>query len=162
MSAATAADVWEALAGVPDPELPVLSVVDLGVVVEVAVEGATARVRFTPTFVGCPAVDQMRDGMAAAVRGLGLEPDVATTFAEPWTSDRITAGGRARLAEAGIAPPGPVPVRQGLSIPLTPVAECPYCGSHATRRENVFGPTPCRGIWYCDGCRQPFEGFKAL
>jgi ring-1,2-phenylacetyl-CoA epoxidase subunit PaaD len=159
---ATELEVWEALDAVPDPELPVLSVVDLGVVAGVEVDGRTAHVRFTPTFVGCPAVELMRAGMSDAIRGLGLDPDVRVTFDEPWTSDRISARGRERLAEAGIAPPGPAPVRTGLTIPVRQVVSCPYCGSTETRRENSFGPTACRAVWYCEGCRQPFEGFKPV
>ena len=164
-AAATAGEdaVWRALEDVSDPELPVLSVVDLGLVHEVRVEGLRARIRFTPTFVGCPAVDQMRLLMADAVRGLGLEPDVDTTFDAIWTSDLITDAGRRKLAEAGIAPPpGDAPVRTGLALPVRAVATCPNCGSDDTRRDNVFGPTPCRAIWYCNACRQPFEGFKAV
>jgi ring-1,2-phenylacetyl-CoA epoxidase subunit PaaD len=155
-------EVWQALEQVPDPELPVLSLVDLGVVLDVAVEDGRATVRFTPTFVGCPAVEVMRAEMAAAISRLGLEPDVRTTFEQPWTSDRITPAGREKLASAGIAPPGPAPVRTGLSIPLRPVASCPYCGSHETRLEGAFGPTACRAVWYCNACRQPFEAFKPV
>jgi ring-1,2-phenylacetyl-CoA epoxidase subunit PaaD len=155
-------EVWQALEQVPDPELPILSVVELGVVLDVTVEDGRATVRFTPTFVGCPAVEVMRSEMARAIRGLGLEPEVRTTFEEPWTSDRITPAGREKLAGAGIAPPGPAPVRTGLRIPLRQVATCPYCGSSETRLEGAFGPTSCRSVWYCDGCRQPFEGFKPV
>jgi ring-1,2-phenylacetyl-CoA epoxidase subunit PaaD len=154
--------VWRALEEVIDPELPVLSVIDLGLVHEVRVDDGRARVRFTPTFVGCPAVDQMRLLMEQAVRGLGLEPDVDTTYDAIWTSDRITPEGRRKLAEAGIAPPGDVPVRTGLSLPVRAVAACPHCGSDHTRRDNAFGPTPCRAIWYCEACLQPFEGFKTV
>jgi ring-1,2-phenylacetyl-CoA epoxidase subunit PaaD len=154
--------VWEALDGVLDPELPVLSVVDLGVVAGVEVDGRTAHVRFTPTFVGCPAVEQMRSAMSEAIRSLGLEPDVQVTFERPWSSDRISERGRARLAEAGIAPPGEAPLRTGLTIPVRQVVACPYCGSQETHRENSFGPTACRAVWYCDGCRQPFEAFKPI
>jgi ring-1,2-phenylacetyl-CoA epoxidase subunit PaaD len=163
-AAATAGEdaVWRALADVIDPELPVLSVIDLGLVHEVRVEGGRAHIRFTPTFVGCPAVDQMRLLMAEAVRGLGLEPDVDTTYDAIWTSARITPDGRRKLADAGIAPPGDAPVRTGLSLPVRAVATCPHCGSEDTRRDNAFGPTPCRAIWYCDSCRQPFEGFKSI
>jgi ring-1,2-phenylacetyl-CoA epoxidase subunit PaaD len=154
------ARVWNALEDVADPELPVLSVVDLGIVVDVAVQEGAARVRFTPTFIGCPAIEQMRSAIADAVRACGLEPDVEVTYDEIWTSRRITDQGRRRLAEAGIAPPGDLPVRGGLAIALRPVATCPHCGSSETRRENAFGPTACRAIWYCDGCGQPFEAFK--
>jgi ring-1,2-phenylacetyl-CoA epoxidase subunit PaaD len=158
--------VWEALEQVPDPELPVISLVDLGVILDVEVGDGRARVRFVPTFVGCPALEPMRAAIAEAVAALGLEPAVETSLAEGWSSERITPRGRERLAAAGIAPPGAVPppaFRAGaLPLQVRAVATCPYCGSTSTRRENAFGPTPCRSVWYCDGCRQPFEGFKAI
>ena len=163
MSATTTeGELWRALEDVPDPELPAVSVVDLGVIASLEVEAGVAHVRLLPTFVGCPAVEQMRLAVGEAARALGLEPDVRVTYDEIWTSERISPRGRARLEAAGIAPPGALPVRTGLGIPLRPVASCPFCGSARTRRENAFGPTPCRGIWYCDACGQPFEAFKPV
>ena len=156
------AAVWEALARVPDPELPVLSLVDLGVVLDVEVDGARARVRLTPTFVGCPAVDAMRTAIEHELRVLGYEPLVETTFAVPWTSNRISPLGRERLAEAGIAPPGDAPPTGPVRRPLPLVVACPRCGGTSTRRDNAFGPTPCRSLWYCESCTEPFEAFKPL
>ena len=160
MSAESA--VWDALARVPDPELPVLSLVDLGVVLDVAVDGASARVRLTPTFVGCPAVEAMCTAVAHELRALGYEPSVSTTHEVPWTSDRISARGREQLAAAGIAPPGEAPPTGPVRRPLPLVVACPRCHGTSTRRDNVFGPTPCRSLWYCESCGEPFEAFKPL
>jgi ring-1,2-phenylacetyl-CoA epoxidase subunit PaaD len=159
----TAERVWEALAGVPDPEIPVISVVDLGVVRDVAVSDGRVRVEFTPTMLGCPALETMRAQMAEAIRGLGAEPEVEVVNDDPWTTDRITAEGREKLRDSGFAPPGP---REAAPVQLvqlqTGAFRCPYCGSADTRLENIFGPTPCRSIRYCDACRQPFEQFKTV
>ena len=103
----TAERVWEALAEVPDPEIPALSVVDLGVVKRVDVEGARVRVEFTPTFLGCPALEVMRAQMAERIRALGAEPDVAVVLDDSWSTDRITPSGRRKLRESGFAPPAP-------------------------------------------------------
>jgi ring-1,2-phenylacetyl-CoA epoxidase subunit PaaD len=155
--------VWAALADVPDPEIPVISVVDLGVVRDVAVNGERVRIEFTPTFLGCPALEAIRDRMADAVRGLGGEPDVVVVTEEPWTTDRITPAGREKLRAAGFAPPAPhAPQRVSLVQLERGPFRCPYCGSTDTRLENIFGPTPCRSIRYCTSCRQPFEQFKTV
>jgi len=157
------ADVWEALARVPDPEIPVVSVVDLGVVRRVGVDGPRVRIEFTPTFLGCPALEAMRDEMAAAVRALGAEADVEVVLDDSWSTDRITADGRRKLREAGFAPPAPRVEGGPQLVQLRSDAfRCPYCGSAATRLENLFGPTPCRSIRYCTSCRQPFEQFKTI
>jgi ring-1,2-phenylacetyl-CoA epoxidase subunit PaaD len=155
--------VWEALAGIPDPEIPVISLVDLGVVRDVAVERERVRIDFTPTFLGCPALEVMRTLMADAVRELGGEPEVRVLTEEPWTSDRITPEGREKLREAGFAPPGPRPAGGLQLVDLQRGGfRCPYCGSTETKLENLFGPTPCRSIRYCTSCRQPFEQFKTV
>ncbi len=159
----TAADVWDALAEIPDPEIPVISLVDLGVVRQVEVEGSQVRVEFTPTFLGCPALEAMREAMNARIRELGAEPDVRVIVDDSWSTDRITPAGREKLREAGFAPPAP----RGLSPPSLVQLQrgsfkCPYCGSTDTRLENIFGPTPCRSLRYCASCRQPFEQFKTI
>ena len=159
----TAAAVWEALAEIPDPEIPVVSLVDLGVVRDVTVEGARVRVGFTPTFLGCPALEVMRDAMAERIRALGAEPEVRVVVDDPWSTDRITAAGREKLRAAGFAPPAPrAPGGTTLVQLQRGPFRCPYCGSTDTRLENIFGPTPCRSIRYCAGCRQPFEQFKTV
>jgi ring-1,2-phenylacetyl-CoA epoxidase subunit PaaD len=152
--------VWEALAGIPDPEIPVVSLVDLGVVRDVEVEEDCVRVSFMPTFLGCPAVEVMQSLMAERIRKLGAEPKVEVS-AEGWSTDRITAEGRRKLQDSGFAPPtGSAPATL-LQI-QTAVHRCPYCHSENTRLDNLFGPTPCRSIRYCNACRQPFEQFKTL
>ncbi|HEV8167116.1 MAG TPA: 1,2-phenylacetyl-CoA epoxidase subunit PaaD [Actinomycetota bacterium] len=148
---ATRADekaVWMALAEVPDPAIPAVSVVDLGMVHSVDLDGERLRVALLPTFVGCPALDLIRQAVAARLAGMAPDVQVEMTFAEPWTSERITADGRRALRESGFAPPRS--------------ATCPFCGSGDTRLENPFGPTRCRAIFWCNHCRQPFEQFKAI
>jgi ring-1,2-phenylacetyl-CoA epoxidase subunit PaaD len=159
-----AAEIWDALAGVVDPEIPAVSVVDMGMVLSVEVDERRARVVMLPTFTGCPAVPVLRDDVAAAVGALeGIdEVVVESTFDPPWTSDRITPEGRRKLRDFGLAPPGaPGPVLV-TEIGLPASAACPFCGSRETVNENVFGPTPCRALYYCRSCRNPFEQFKEV
>lgn len=156
--------VWEALTTVPDPEIPAVSVVDMGMIKHVEVEGAQVRVTVLPTFTGCPAVPVIKEDVSAAVAAVGDVESVVvdTTFDPPWTTDRITEEGRAKLKEFGLAPPtgkGPVLITE---IGLPTRAECPFCGGTNTHNENAFGPTPCRALYYCDSCRQPFEQFKEV
>jgi ring-1,2-phenylacetyl-CoA epoxidase subunit PaaD len=159
----TAERVWQALGKIPDPEIPVLSLVDLGVVRDVEVAEERVHVEFTPTFLGCPALEVMRDRMEEAVRALGGEPDVEIVQDDSWSTDRITPEGRRKLREAGFAPPAPRGAAGPTLVQLQSHAfRCPYCGSTETRLENLFGPTPCRSIRYCTSCRQPFEQFKTL
>ena len=159
----TADDVWHALAEVCDPEIPVVSLVDLGVVRNVRIDGERVHVDFTPTFLGCPALEYMRDRMAEKITELGAEPDVEVVLDDSWSTDRITPGGREKLREAGFAPPAPREAAAPKLVQLQQGAfRCPYCGSTETRLDNMFGPTPCRSIRYCESCRQPFEQFKTI
>ena len=159
----TTAAVWEALAGIPDPEIPVISLVDLGVVKDVAVDGTRVRIAFTPTFMGCPALERMRACMEDAVRDLGGEAEVDVVLDDSWSTDRITPAGREKLREAGFAPPAPRDAAPTTLVQLQAKAfRCPYCGSTETRLDNIFGPTPCRSVRYCESCRQPFEQFKTI
>lgn len=153
--------VWAALAEVPDPEIPVVSVVDLGIVHRVDVGPDAIRVEILPTFVGCPAIEMMRSAIADRLTGLATRIAVDVTFAVPWMSDRITTEGRQRLAESGFGPPLAVG-DPAAPISLTRAVACPYCGSRRTVMENAFGPTLCRSIYYCTDCRQPFEQFKTV
>ncbi len=155
--------VWEALAQVPDPEIPVISIVDLGVVRDVTVDDGRVRVEFTPTFLGCPALEYMRDAMAARIAELGGEPEIDVVLDDSWSTDRISPAGREKLRAAGFAPPTPRATGVPQLLQLQREAfRCPYCGSAETRLENIFGPTPCRSLRYCEGCRQPFEQFKTI
>lgn len=148
---ATILAVNERLAAIPDPELPVVSIVDLGMVHRVTVTGAEVRVTILPTFIGCPALDVIRavvvDGLAAQGRAVIVE----TSFEVPWTSDRISAAGRAALAAAGIAPPS-----------TAADVRCPWCASARVVMDSAFGPTQCRSLFYCRDCRQPFEAMKVV
>jgi ring-1,2-phenylacetyl-CoA epoxidase subunit PaaD len=159
----TADAVWAALDEIPDPEIPVISLVDLGVVRDVTVEGAHVRIEFTPTFLGCPALEVMRRAMEEKVAELGGEADVAVIQDDSWSTDRISPAGREKLREAGFAPPTPRAAGPTTLVQLQSKAfRCPYCGSTETRLENIFGPTPCRSIRWCESCRQPFEQFKTI
>jgi ring-1,2-phenylacetyl-CoA epoxidase subunit PaaD len=159
----TAEEVWAALAEIPDPEIPVLSLVDLGVVRDVVVEQEHVRVEFTPTFLGCPALEVMREAMAEKIEGLGAEARIDVVLDDSWSTDRITPEGREKLRASGFAPPTPRSSSAPNLVQLRSKAfRCPYCGSTDTRLENLFGPTPCRSLRYCGSCRQPFEQFKTI
>ena len=139
------------LGSVADPEIPSVSIVELGMVERVEVGPRGIDVELLPTFIGCPAQELIRDSVIEALRPLGLPTSVDFTFRVPWTSDRITETGRTRLAAAGFAPPAePGEVR------------CPYCGSGKVAMDSAFGPTQCRSLFYCRACRQPFEAFKPV
>jgi ring-1,2-phenylacetyl-CoA epoxidase subunit PaaD len=159
--------VWDELRRIPDPEIPAISLVDLGVIGSVAVDEGAVSVQLLPTFVGCPAIGVMQELITERIGALRLADrvDVAISFDPPWTSDRITAEGRERLRLSGFAPPhiGPAAVGADLSeLAVLSVAECPYCGSRNTSMENAFGPTLCRAIYHCADCHQPFEQFKRV
>ena len=140
-----------ALADVADPEIPVVSVVDLGMIERVDVGSDAIRVELLPTFVGCPAVDMIKAAVADRLSAFGRPVLVETTFRVPWTSARITPRGRARLRASGFAPPT-----------AEAAVRCPYCGSGDVALDKLFGPTQCRSLRYCRACRQPFEQFKTV
>jgi ring-1,2-phenylacetyl-CoA epoxidase subunit PaaD len=152
-------EVWDALAEIADPEIPVVSVVDLGVVGAVQIGPHGIRVQLLPTFVGCPAIELMRGQIEKRLAGLAAHVEVELSYGEAWTTERITPVGRRKLRQSGFAPPAPGPLNL---VPLMPVARCPYCDSRRTVLENAFGPTLCRAIYYCTDCRQPFEQFKTV
>ena len=159
----TADEVWAALAEIPDPEIPVVSLVDLGVVKSVRIDDERVHIELTPTFMGCPALERMEAELARAVEELGAEPQVAVVLDDSWSTDRISAEGREKLRAAGFAPPVPRTAEPPRLVQLERGAfRCPYCGSTDTKLENIFGPTPCRSLRYCNACRQPFELFKTL
>jgi ring-1,2-phenylacetyl-CoA epoxidase subunit PaaD len=153
--------------GIQDPELPMLTLGDLGIVREAYEQDGTLIVVLTPTYLGCPAVREMLTDVASALSGAGLAPfDVRLALQPPWTSDAITDEGRRKLAAAGIAPPRPAPHRTG-RIPLTFGAgpgsvPCPACGSRSTREQSRFGATACRALYRCDDCAEPFEYLKEI
>jgi len=145
---------------IEDPELPHVTIGDLGIVRSVAIEGSTATIVLTPTYTGCPATDQIRDDVAAMVTRAGYAADVRMAMSPAWTTDWITARGRERLRAAGIAPP-PTSVARGATEVELPVM-CPRCGSRRTRLVSQFGGTACKASYACVACSEPFELFKAL
>jgi ring-1,2-phenylacetyl-CoA epoxidase subunit PaaD len=139
------------LATVHDPEIPTVSIVDLGLVHDIRVLDGAIAVELLPTFVACPALELIRADVAAALAGLSRSVDVSFTFAIPWTTERLTQAGRSGLRRAGIAPPAaPADVR------------CPFCESGQVAIDSLFGPALCRSLFYCRDCRQPFEAFKPI
>ncbi|WP_224275282.1 1,2-phenylacetyl-CoA epoxidase subunit PaaD [Streptomyces sp. LS1784] len=170
---------WAVAAAVPDPELPMLTLADLGVLAEVEVEGGRGAVTawLTPTYSGCPAVAEMAADVDRRLRAAGY-PDVRVRLRldPPWSTDLITAEGRRKLAEAGIAPPrptvvaaaaGPValtlgPTRTGTATATAPPVPCPHCGDADTEELSRFGSTACKALWRCRACREPFERVKEI
>ncbi len=153
--------VWSALEVVADPEIPVINVLDMGIIADVRVEDSRIAVDVTPTFVGCPALDVIREDIRQAVLGLGeTEVTVNVVFDPPWTTERISDSGRRKLKEFGLAPP--VKRCAGGKPPSLEKVPCPYCDSTNTKLESSFGPTLCRSIHYCHQCLQSFEHFKAV
>lgn len=162
MTRLTTEGVWDVLGNIPDPEIPAVSIVDLGIVENVAIEGDRVYVKCLPTFVGCPALDVIREDIVSALREIGTEPTVEYAFDPPWTTDRITDQGRRKLEEYGLAPPNGKSTEGPLHLTLLAPSACPFCGSRDTILESPFGPTLCRATAYCRACRNPFEQFKQL
>jgi ring-1,2-phenylacetyl-CoA epoxidase subunit PaaD len=165
------AQVWAWLGEVPDPEIPVISVVDLGIVRDVAFEGADGDecvVTITPTYSGCPAMQVIAEDVESALRARGVEKlRIATRLSPAWTTDWMSDTGKAALKGYGIAPP----VQQVIDISALqhgvkrhaiqqPDVACPHCGSHHTRLTSQFGSTPCKALYQCLDCREPFDYFK--
>lgn len=155
---------------VPDPELPMLTVADLGILAGVSLEGGLVSVALTPTYSGCPAMTEMAREVAARLAAAGFPgAQVRTQLSPPWSSDMITAAGRAKLAASGIAPPrqgaggpagaGPVPLRL---LTAAPLVDCPACGSAATETVAAFGAAACRDLRRCRSCGEPFEHVKEI
>jgi ring-1,2-phenylacetyl-CoA epoxidase subunit PaaD len=157
----TAERVWHELGRIPDPEIPVLSLVELGVISDVAVDGSAVRVRLRPTFAGCPALHAMRVEIRERLAVLGASAvDIDLVLDPPWSTDDLGPEARAKLIAFGLAPP-PTPLVRIDEVLAAPRA-CPRCASTDTEVRNEFGPTPCRTIHYCRSCRQPFEGMKPI
>lgn len=161
MAKLTKDEIWQLLDGVKDPEIPVASVVEMGIVREVSLDGDRVHVKMTPTFSGCPALKVMQTEIEAALRDAGAAGvQVTITNHPPWSSDWITPEARLKLKEFGLAPP---PMHAGnIELALVDVVACPYCDSQNTGLKNSFGATLCRAIFFCNDCRQPFEQFKPV
>lgn len=164
------AQAWQVLQGVPDPEVPAISVCELGIVRDVQVEDAGLHVVLTPTYSGCPATEVITQSVLDALQAAGLGPARATLQRQPaWTTDWISAEGRAKLLAYGIAPPGPTSPDAAVPITFMPRRTaaperiaCPQCGSTNTERLSAFGSTPCKALHRCLACREPFEHFKPI
>ena len=156
----TVEQVREALAEVPDPEIPVLSIADLGVLRDVQVDGDDVVVTVTPTYSGCPAMDEIRADVVAACARRGWRAEVRTVLSPAWTTDDMTDAGKRALLEYGIAPPGRVSSGP-VVVELRPHVACPRCGSGDTEELTRFASTSCKALWRCRSCREPFDHFKA-
>jgi ring-1,2-phenylacetyl-CoA epoxidase subunit PaaD len=153
--------ILAALHDVKDPEIPAVSIVEMGLIAGVEIGPDRVGVKITPTFAGCPAVEVMRAGVEQRLRALGVkEVRAEITFDPPWDSNRISPEGRRKLKEFGLAPPRPY----SGSVDLIQIqfVNCPFCDSADTVLESAFGPTLCRAIHYCNHCRQSFEQFKPV
>jgi ring-1,2-phenylacetyl-CoA epoxidase subunit PaaD len=161
MKHVTTNDIYQWLSEVKDPEIPVLSIVDLGVITSVNIDQETVGIEMTPTFVGCPALDMMQDDIREVLTKHGMKDIVITvSYKKPWTSDMISDKGREALKQFGLAPP---PSRQLFEdLEILDRAACPRCGRSNTELKSAFGATLCRAIHYCHDCREAFEQFKPL
>lgn len=157
----TRENIFEWLSEVKDPEIPVLSLVDLGVIRNVTIDGDAVSIEMTPTFVGCPALDMMQNEIREILKTKGVaEVTIEISFKQPWTSDMISEEGKKALRQFGVAPP---PARALFSdLDILEHAECPRCGRANTELRNLFGATLCRSIHYCNDCREAFEQFKPV
>jgi ring-1,2-phenylacetyl-CoA epoxidase subunit PaaD len=161
----TAEQAWDVLARVADPEIPVVSVTELGIVREVRADGGAVEVVVTPTYSGCPATEVIERSIVAALREAGADRvRVETKLAPPWTTDWIAPAAQEKLRRYGIAPPGTAAEGAAAAQPLAfvPRVDCPLCGSRNTERLSAFGATACKALYRCRDCREPFEHFKPL
>jgi ring-1,2-phenylacetyl-CoA epoxidase subunit PaaD len=151
--------IWNLAATVVDPEVPVLTIEDLGVLRRVAIDGSTVLVEITPTYSGCPAVDAMRDDIVTVLHGAGYESVVVRSVLAPaWTTDWMSEAGAQKLQEYGIA--ASAPRGSGGAVNLGLGIRCPHCGSMHTRELSRFGSTSCKALYVCQRCQEPFDYFK--
>ncbi|MBF9058724.1 phenylacetate-CoA oxygenase subunit PaaJ [Rhodobacterales bacterium HKCCSP123] len=154
------ARAWSAAAAVPDPEVPCVTVADLGILRDVRLEGGVAVARVSPTYSGCPATAMIEMGIEAALRAAGFEARIERVLSPPWTTDWITPEGREKLRVYGIAPPEGAAGKRALFD--DPVVTCPRCASTATRKISEFGSTACKAQYACTACGEPFDYFKCI
>lgn len=152
----------QAIAGVNDPEIPVLSVLDMGVVRDVQLVEKEVRLKITPTYSGCPAMDTIADDLKAAVNALGYETSVQLVLAPAWTTDWITERGRKALEDYGIAAPLGELADKKVLLEGAKIVKCTNCGSTQTKLVSQFGSTACKALFQCEDCLEPFDYFKCL
>lgn len=163
MVSLTAEQAWEVLARVADPEIPVISVTELGIVRDVRADDEGVEVVVTPTYSGCPATEVIEQSIAAALREAGArEVRIQTRLAPAWTTDWIAPAAQEKLRRYGIAPPGASARADAQPLAFVPRVDCPLCGSRNTERLSQFGATACKALYRCRDCREPFEYFKPL
>jgi ring-1,2-phenylacetyl-CoA epoxidase subunit PaaD len=156
-------EVWTILEQVRDPEVPVLSVVELGIVRDVAIDGDQVVVSITPTYSGCPAMHDIERAVVGALASRGFSATVRTVFSPAWTTDWMSDVAREKLRAYGIAPPGRTETGPLVTLMrrAAPIA-CPFCGATNTDSRSEFGSTACKSLHFCNACHQPFEHFKAI
>ena len=152
--------ILKALEEVSDPEIPTVSIVDLGIITKIACDNDVVHVTMTPTFVGCPAIDVMKQGVEDVLKRYTDSYAIDVNYDIPWDSNRISDKGREALKTFGLAPPPTYDLV--LDLEVLHEVSCPYCNSKNTRMQTPFGPTLCRSIHYCDSCLQAFEQFKPV
>lgn len=155
--------IWELLTQVTDPEIPVLNVVEMGIVRDVGFQDGTLKITITPTYSGCPAMHVIENEIRAELRRAGFEKaEIRTTYAPPWTTDWLTENAKQKLKSFGIAPPAARRGQGKASAPNWEIQSCPYCDSPNTELRSPFGSTACKALHYCNACQQPFESFKCI
>lgn len=157
----TGSPAWKIAADLPDPELPVVTIADLGILRDVTEDDqGRVHVQITPTYSGCPAMETISADLVEALLSAGYQHvDVEFVLSPPWTTDWMSAEAKAKLAAYGVAPPGPR-TEGPVAVPLS--VRCPQCGSLDTRESSRFGSTACKSLWVCRACREPFDHFKAI
>ncbi len=155
--------VWELLSQVTDPEIPVLNIVEMGIVRDVSIQNGSLKISITPTYSGCPAMHAIEQEIRSELRRAGFDhAEIRTIFAPPWTTDWLTDHARQKLKDYGIAPPSPRDHKDKESSSNWETQSCPYCDSPNTELRSPFGSTACKALHYCNACQQPFESFKCI
>lgn len=155
-------EIEEILRSVSDPEIPVLSIMDMGIVRKVEQEGEVYKIDITPTYSGCPAMDTIGDDIKAAFKNEGLQAEINLVLSPAWTTDWITERGKAALEKYGIAAPREASVDKAVLLGEKNQLECPRCGSKDTKMVSRFGSTACKALFQCNDCHEPFDYFKCL
>ncbi|MCB0430619.1 MAG: phenylacetate-CoA oxygenase subunit PaaJ [Flavobacteriales bacterium] len=155
--------IWQVLSELPDPEIPVISIVELGMVRDVQVNENDVVVTITPTYSGCPATQMIRDDIESKLKEMGVQsPIIRTVISPAWTTDWITDEARKKLMDYGISPPPYATEDKGALLGKPKHVICPHCKSEHTHLKSQFGSTPCKALYVCDDCREPFDYFKCI